>query len=104
MIRHHQEAVSAEQTDVTIYTENRTRSVFIRDLPYFCTSTDLKELFEDHLGNCVEESIVCFNRHGQSLHYGYVMFYDEADAQRSVDIMNGIRHDGRDLRYAYFFR
>ncbi len=88
-------------SDLDIFQTYSNRSVFVRDLPFACTSQTLKDFFTEKLGECVEKALVCENRRGRNLQFGCVLFEKEENVQQAIDALNSTRLQGRDVRYLY---
>lgn len=85
-------------TDLEIFSQNPTRSIFVRDLPYFCSSADLAKFFQEQLQVPIVHAVVCKNKKRRTLQFGCVMFESEEHVKLAVDMMNGKRFVGRDIR------
>lgn len=85
-------------TDLEIFSHNPTRSVFVRDLPYFCSSNDLAKFFYDHMQIPILHAVVCKNKKRRTLQFGCVLLDSEESVQRAREVMNGKRFVGRDIR------
>lgn len=81
-----------------VFASNYNRSVFVRDLPFCCTTEELRSLFRHEAGIELEDAVICRNNEGKTLQYGCVMFYDEEDVDKVIDKLNGFRYHGRDIR------
>lgn len=92
-----QETLSANN-DLVPFQLNSNRSVFVRDLPFACTSNVLKEYFIEKLSVPVEKALVCENRKGRNLQFGCVLFEKEEHVQLAIDTLNNSRFQGRDIR------
>ncbi|KAH8103307.1 RNA-binding domain-containing protein [Cristinia sonorae] len=79
-------------------------TIFVSNLPYSATSTDLNTLFSD-LGPVRSAFVVLDHSTGSSKGVGYVSFAIKEDAQAAFDKVNehgeGILLDGRKLRAAW---
>lgn len=75
---------------------NTTPSIFCGDLSFFCTDSDLSQLFQT-IGP-VKSSIVRRSRNNETLHYGFVHMQTYEDAVRAVQELNGHKFLGRRLR------
>lgn len=93
---------TTSSNELEIFQANPTRSVFVRDLPYACTSTTLKELVVEKLGDVVEQATVCENRKKRNLQFGCVLFESEEMVHRAVEELNLTRFQGRDIRVLRF--
>lgn len=85
--------------DLKIFSKNPKKSIFVRDLPYSCTSRDLIDFFSETLRSTVIHAVVCKNRFGRTLQIGYVLFQSDEAVQMAVDTLNGCRFIGRDIRF-----
>lgn len=85
--------------DIKIFSRNAKRSIFVRDLPYCCTSADLGDFFAQALNTVVLHAMVCRNKQGRTLQIGYVLFQSEEAVRIALETMNGCRFIGRDIRY-----
>lgn len=83
---------------MSVFSRFSSRTLFVRDLPYSCTSQDLKNLFCEELGIYIARALVCDNRQQKPLHFGYVLLPDEEMVQIAVNKLNGCRFRGRDIR------
>lgn len=86
----------------TIFRENPHHSIIVRDLPFSCTTADLRDLCIQLSGVTPQYAYVQCDSQQKSLHYGYLMFEDEANVPRVVASMNGHRFLGRDIQAARF--
>lgn len=84
--------------DIKIFSRNAKRSIFVRDLPYCCTSADLGDFFAHALSTPVLHAMVCRNKQGRTLQIGYVLFQSEEAVHVAMDTMNARRFIGRDIR------
>jgi hypothetical protein len=89
-------------TDLEIFSLNPTRSIFVRDLPYFCCSTDLAKFFYEQLHVPIVHTVVCKNKKRRTLQFGCVMFENEEHVTLAVEVMNGKRFVGRDIRVMFY--
>ncbi len=84
-----------------IFNQNRHRAAFIRDLPFHCTSDDLRKFIcitLPSLASSLEEVTVRYGQHGKSLQVAGVLFRDEESATTAIEQLHGQRYEGRDLR------
>jgi hypothetical protein len=84
--------------DIKIFSRNAKKSIFVRDLPYCCTSADLGDFFAHALNTPVVHAMVCRNKQGRTLQIGYVLFQSEDSVRLALDTLNGCRFIGRDIR------
>ena len=79
-------------------------TLFVSNLPYSATTTDLKTLFSD-IGPVRTAFVVLEHNTGISKGVGYVSFAIREDAQLAFDKVNGpgegLTLDGRKLRIAW---
>jgi RNA recognition motif-containing protein len=78
--------------------DNPSVSIFIRDLPYSCTSDILEQFFKDHLQCEIKKTIILSNDRGQSLQYGCMMLGNEDEVEVVIEVMNKKRFRDRDIR------
>lgn len=84
-----------------LFNQNKTRAVFIRDLPFHCGSEDLKAFIVaalPTLAEGIEEVTVRYGQHGKTLQVACVLFREETMAIHAIEHLHGKRLDGRDLR------
>lgn len=84
-----------------LFNQNKTRAVFIRDLPFHCQSEDLKGFIVaalPGLADGIEEVTVRYGQHGKTLQVACVLFREESMATYAIEHLHGKRLDGRDLR------
>jgi hypothetical protein len=99
-----QEDLSSASTnnDLAIFQSNSHRSVFVRDLPFACTSQILKSYFFESLGVTIERALVCENKKGRNLQFGCVLFANEEHVQLAIERLNNSRFQGRNIRILRF--
>ncbi len=68
--------------------QTEVRALFVRNLPYRVTKSELSELFGHH-GEVRSVAIVFDRLTGRSLGYGFVTFVNEADAERALQALDG---------------
>jgi RNA recognition motif-containing protein len=71
-------------------------SVYVANLPYQTTESDLQHLFEQY-GEVTRCQIITDRETGQSRGFGFVEFADESCGQRAIDSMSGYELNGRKL-------
>lgn len=81
---------------------NPSLSVIVRDLPFSCTSEDLRDLCIHLSGRTPTFALVQCDAKQRSLHYGYLMFEETEEVEEVLKCMNGRRYLGRDIRAARF--
>jgi RNA recognition motif-containing protein len=89
---------------MSVFSRFPARTLFVRDLPYSCTSQDLKNYFSEELGVYIARALVCDNRQQKPLHFGYVLLPDEEMVPVAVQKLNGCRFRGRDIRLVLYHR
>jgi TolA-binding protein len=72
-------------------------SLFVGDLPKFCSESDLQQLFSP-FGPLLDAKIKRNSTTGKTLSYGFVTFASEANAQEALKAMDGNMFSGRKLR------
>lgn len=87
-----------QATDLEIFSRYPLRSVFVRDLPYFCTSQELGKFFVETLNVPIIHAVVCKNKKRRTLQFGCVLFEREEHVNLALQYMNGRRLIGRDIR------
>ncbi len=73
-------------------------SLFVGDLPKFCSETDLEQLFSPY-GVLLDAKIKRNGTTGKTLSYGFVTYASETSAQEALKNMDGAMFSGRKLRY-----
>jgi hypothetical protein len=72
------------------------KKLYVGNLPYAVTDSDLKGLFAQH--GVVQSVQIIFDRDtGRSKGFGFVEFASEREAQAAIDAMNGKEVEGRKL-------
>ncbi len=70
--------------------------LYVGNLSYDTTSSDLQELFTQH-GSVQSAEVIQDRDTGRSKGFGFVQMGSDAEAQAAVDALNGQQHDGRAL-------
>lgn len=73
------------------------RKLYIGNLAFQTTETDLKELFAQ-AGLCESVAIITDRDSGQSRGFGFVEMASNADAQKAIQMFNGQDVKGRALK------
>ena len=73
------------------------RKLYIGNLAFQTTETDLKELFAQ-AGLCESVAIIKDRDSGQSRGFGFVEMASNADAQKAIEMFNGQDVQGRALK------
>ena len=72
------------------------KKLYVGNLSYDTTDSDLRELFEEH--GTVESAQVIMDRDsGRSMGFGVVEMADDQEAQAAIDALNGQEVGGRPL-------
>ncbi|KAI0346634.1 RNA-binding domain-containing protein, partial [Trametopsis cervina] len=74
----------------------RSRNLFVGNLPFHIQWQDLKDLFRQ--GGTILRADVALGPDGRSRGFGTVTFATEADAERAVRMFNGYEFNGRQLK------
>jgi RNA recognition motif-containing protein len=70
--------------------------IFLGNLAYAVTETQLEELFERQ-GTVKSAKIICDRNTGRSRGYGFVEMSSEDEARRAIETLNGTQLEGRTL-------
>lgn len=73
-------------------------SLFVGDLPKFCSEQDLEQLFQP-FGPVLDAKIKRNVNTGKTLSYGFVTLSSEAAATEALKALDGAMFSGRKLRY-----
>jgi RNA recognition motif-containing protein len=96
-----QQQQQQSKAELDLFSTNASKAVFVRDLPFSCTSTDLRNFFMEMLQVPIKYATVCKNKKRRTLQFGCVLFESEEHAMIAVEKLNGIRFIGRDIRYVH---
>ncbi|MBN2094294.1 MAG: RNA-binding protein [Candidatus Zambryskibacteria bacterium] len=72
------------------------KKLFVGNLPYKATDTDLKELFAKY-GEVSEAVVIMDKERGLSKGFGFVTFANESEADAAIEALNGKELEGRAL-------
>jgi RNA recognition motif-containing protein len=72
------------------------KKLFVGNLPYKTTDTDLKDMFSK-AGEVAEAVIIMDRERGLSKGFGFVTMNDDAQADAAIDMWNGKEIEGRAL-------
>jgi RNA recognition motif-containing protein len=72
-------------------------NIYVGNLPFRTTSSDLEELFAAH-GTVSSANVIMDRETGRSRGFGFVELDDAAEAQRAIEALDGYELDGRRLR------
>src|ERR1700712_3872761 len=70
--------------------------LYVGNLSYNVTSTDLEQLFAQH-GQVQSAEVISDRDTGRSKGFGFVQMGSDAEAQAAIAALNGQQHDGRAL-------
>src|SRR6195952_3480257 len=70
--------------------------LYVGNLSYNVTSTDLEQLFAQH-GQVQSAEVISDRDTGRSKGFGFVQMGSDEEAQAAISAMNGQQHDGRAL-------
>ncbi len=70
--------------------------LYVGNLSYDTTSSDLQELFSQH-GSVQSAEVIQDRDTGRSKGFGFVQMGSDSEAQAAIDALNGQQHDGRAL-------
>jgi len=71
--------------------------IYVGNLPYAASDTDLRELFEQH-GTVTSARVIMDRFTGRSKGFGFVEIPDRGQAQTAIDALSGFEFMGRRLR------
>ena len=72
------------------------RKLYVGNLSYNVTSSDLEQLFGQH-GSVQSAEVISDRDSGRSKGFGFVQMGSDAEAQAAIAALNGQEHDGRTL-------
>src|SRR4051812_48170928 len=70
--------------------------LYVGNLSYDTTSSDLEQLFGQH-GSVQSAEVISDRATGRSKGFGFVQMGSDDDAQAAIAALNGVEHDGRNL-------
>jgi RNA recognition motif-containing protein len=73
------------------------KKLFIGNLPFQSTETDLMDWFTSHGFSPAEVAIVRHRLTGDSKGFGFAEFADEDDSRQALERLNGAEYQGRRL-------
>ncbi|PIE22400.1 MAG: RNA-binding protein [Planctomycetota bacterium] len=74
-----------------------TSSLYVGNLPWKLRDDDLRALFLPH-GEVRSARVMLDHQSGRSRGFGFVEMADESGAQIAIEILQGLRIDGRELQ------
>src|SRR3954470_22815450 len=72
------------------------RKIYVGNLSYNVTSSDLEQLFTSH-GQVQSAEVISDRATGRSKGFGFVEMSSDEEAQAAITALNGTEHDGRNL-------
>lgn len=72
------------------------RKIYVGNLSYNVTSSDLEQLFTAH-GQVASAEVIQDRATGRSKGFGFVEMGSDEEAQAAINALNGVEHDGRNL-------
>jgi RNA recognition motif-containing protein len=72
------------------------RKIYVGNLSYNVTSSDLEQLFTAH-GQVQSAEVISDRDTGRSKGFGFVEMSSDEEAQAAINALNGVEHDGRNL-------
>jgi RNA recognition motif-containing protein len=72
------------------------RKIYVGNLSYNVTSSDLEQLFNAH-GTVQSAEVISDRATGRSKGFGFVEMGSDEEAQAAITALNGTEHDGRNL-------
>ena len=73
-----------------------SKKLYVGNLGYSVTSSDLEQLFSPH-GQIRSAEVIMDRTSGRSKGFGFVEMDTDQEAQAAVSALNGQQHDGRAL-------
>ena len=70
--------------------------LYVGNLSYNTTSSDLEQLFAQH-GSVTSAEVIQDRETGRSKGFGFVQMGNDDEAQAAIAALNGQQHDGRNL-------
>src|SRR3954463_12622893 len=70
--------------------------LYVGNLSYNTTSSDLEQLFAQH-GSVQSAEVISDRETGRSKGFGFVQMGSDEEAQAAIAALNGQQHDGRNL-------
>ena len=72
------------------------RKIYVGNLSYATTSSDIEQLFSAH-GQVQSAEVISDRETGRSKGFGFVEMGSDEEAQAAIAALNGVEHDGRNL-------
>src|SRR5947199_2378554 len=80
------------------YSMGTESKLYVGNLSYGTTSSDLEQLFSQH-GTVQSAEVISDRDSGRSKGFGFVEMGSDAEAQAAITALNGQQHDGRTLTF-----
>jgi RNA recognition motif-containing protein len=71
-------------------------NIYVANIPFKATDSDLKELFEEH-GEVTSAKIIIDKETQRSRGFGFVEMPDDSAARQAITKLNGFNFQGKDL-------
>ncbi|MBA4039694.1 MAG: RNA-binding protein, partial [Planctomyces sp.] len=72
-------------------------NIYVGNLPYSTTDTELTEIFSQH-GAVASSSIIIDRETGRSRGFGFVEMPNDEEARKAIEALNGAEMNGRPLQ------
>jgi RNA recognition motif-containing protein len=73
------------------------KNIYVGNLPFSTTETELRELFEQH-GAVQRASVVMDRETGRPRGFGFVEMTNDSEGDSAIEALDGTDHGGRSLR------
>jgi RNA recognition motif-containing protein len=73
------------------------KNIYVGNLVWDATHDDLLALFQEH-GKVKRAQVISDKETGRSRGFGFVEMYDDAEADRAIQALNGAEFNGRPLK------
>jgi RNA recognition motif-containing protein len=73
------------------------KNIYVGNLAWETTHDDLLALFQEH-GKVKRAQVISDKETGRSRGFGFVEMYDDAEAERAIQALNGAEFSGRPLK------
>jgi RNA recognition motif len=78
-------------------TQNFTMNIYVGNLPWSLSDTDLQDLFSQY-GEVTSATIISDRDTGRSKGFAFVEMPDQSSGSTAIESLNGSELDGRDIR------
>jgi len=72
-------------------------NIYVGNLSYTLSDSDLRELFEEH-GNVSSATVIVDKLNGRSKGFGFVEMPTDDEANKAIEKLNDSSHDGRNIQ------